>query len=123
VWLLLLRSGSRPAATFETTAVKRPESGTKGTSGGITTGTTGTIIAGMIAKTAGTGVGGLKDMTFIVPSTNSTGRSREHTGDIATNIRIATIDANSSALSLRDNSRDGRSYDYPGAVPSVSAPR
>ena len=75
-----------------------PESGTKETSGGITTGTTGTIIDGITAKTAGTGAGGLKGMKLIVPSTNSTERSREHTGSIATNIRIVTIAASSPVL-------------------------
>jgi hypothetical protein len=72
-----------------------PESGTKETSGGITTGTTGTIIDGTTAKTAGTGAGELKGMRLIVPSTNSTERSRGHTGGIATNIRIVTIAASS----------------------------
>jgi hypothetical protein len=101
-----------------------PESGTKGTSGGITTGAIGTIIDGIAAKTADTGAGGLKGMKLIVPSTNFTGRSREHTGSFATNIRMVTIAANSPVLSLRDNFRDGRPlYDYPGIVPSVSAPR
>jgi hypothetical protein len=76
-----------------------PESGTKETSGGITTGTTGTIIDGTTAKTAGTGAGGLKGMKLIVPSTNSTERSRVHTGSIATNIRIVTIAASSPVLS------------------------
>jgi hypothetical protein len=96
-----------------------PESGTKETSGGITTGATGTIIDGIAAKTAGTGAGGLKGMKLIVPSTNFTERSREHTGSIATNIPMVTIAANSSVLSLR---RDGRPlYGYPGTVPSVSA--
>jgi hypothetical protein len=76
-----------------------PESGTKETSGGITTGTTGTIIDGTTAKTAGTGAGGLKGMKLIVPFTNFTERSREHTGSFATNIRIVTIAANSPVLS------------------------
>jgi hypothetical protein len=95
----LLRWESRPATIFGTTAVKMPESGTKETSGGITTGTTGTIIDGTTAKTAGTGAGELKGMKLIVPSTNSTERSREHTGSIATNIRIVTIAASSPVLS------------------------
>jgi hypothetical protein len=69
-----------------------PESGAKDA---ITIGTTGTITDGIAAKTAGTGAGGLKGMKFIAPSTNSTGRSREHTGSIATNIRIVTIAADS----------------------------
>jgi len=93
-------------------------------SGGITTGTTGTIIDGITAKTAGTGAGGLKGMKFIAPSTNCTERSREHTGSIATNIRIVTIAADSPVLSLPDNLRDGRPlYDYPGTVFSTSVPR
>src|ERR1700693_5432517 len=75
-----------------------PESRTKGTSGGITTGATGTIIDGIAAKTAGTGAGGLKGMKLIVPSTNFTESSREHTGSFATNIRMVTIDANSSVF-------------------------
>jgi hypothetical protein len=95
----LLRWESRPAAIFETTAVKMPESGTRGTSGGITTGTTGTIIDGITEKMAGTGAGGLKGMKLIVPSTNSTERTRGHTGNIATNIRIVTIAASSPVLS------------------------
>ena len=74
-----------------------PESGM--TRGGITTGATGTIIDGTTAKTAGIGGGELKGTKPIVPSTNSTGRSREHTGSIATNIRIVTIAASSPVLS------------------------
>jgi hypothetical protein len=73
-----------------------PESGTRETSGGITTGTTGTIIDGITEKMAGTGAGGLKGMKLIVPSTSSTERSREHTGNTGTNIRIVTIAASSS---------------------------
>jgi len=75
-----------------------PESGRKGTSGGITTGTTGIIINGIIAKTAGIGVGGLKGMKLIVPFTNFTERSRENTGSFVTSIRIVTLAANSHAL-------------------------
>lgn len=77
-----------------------PESETKGTSGGITTGATGTIIDGITAKTVGTGAGGLKGMRLIVPSTNFAERNREHTGSIATNIQMVTIAANSPVLSL-----------------------
>src|ERR1700719_1976664 len=102
-----------------------PESETRGTSGGITTAITGTIIDGITMKTAGTGAGGLKDMKLIVPSTSSTERSREHIGSIVTNIQIETIAANTPVLSPRDNSQDGRSlYDHPARhVPTVSAPR
>jgi hypothetical protein len=106
---------SKPATVFKTTAVKMPESETKGTSGGITTGTTETIIDGITTKTPGTGAGGLKGMKRIVPSTASTESNREHTGSIVTNIRIVTIGADLPVLSRRDNSRDGRPlYDYPG---------
>ena len=77
-----------------------PESETKGTSGGITTGATGTIIDGITAKTVGTGAGGLTGMRLIVPSTNFTERNREHIGSIATNIQMVTIAANSPVLSL-----------------------
>jgi hypothetical protein len=76
-----------------------PQSGTRGTSGGITTAITGTIIDGTTAKTAGTGAGELKGMKLIVPSKNSTERSRGHTGSIATNIRIVTIADGAPALS------------------------
>jgi hypothetical protein len=95
----LLRWGSRPATIFGTTAVKIPASGTKGTSGGITTATTGTIIDGITTKTAGTGAGELKGMKLIVPSTNSTESNREPIGSIATNTRIVTIAASSPVLS------------------------
>jgi hypothetical protein len=107
---------SKPATVFKTTAVKMPESETKGTSGGITTGTTETITDGITTKTPGTGTGGLKGMKRIVPSTDSTESNREHTGSIATNIRIVTIVADVPVLfPRRDNSRDGRPlYDYPG---------
>ena len=100
-----------------------PESGTRGTSGDITTAITGTIIDGITTKTAGTGAGGVKGMKLIVPSTSSTERSREHIGSIVTNIQIETIAANTPVLSPRDNSQDGRSlYDHPARhVPSVSA--
>jgi len=95
VWLLLFRQGCRPATIFGTTAVKTPESGTKGTSGVITTGVTGNIINGIAAKTAGTGFGGLKGMKLIVPSINFTERSKGHTGSIAMNTLMVTIAANS----------------------------
>jgi hypothetical protein len=98
-----------------------PESGTRGTSGGIPTAITGTIIDGITMKTAGTGAGGLKDMKLIVPSTSSTERSREHIGSIVTNIQIETIAANTPVLSPRDNSQDGRSlYDHPARTCPLS---
>jgi hypothetical protein len=65
----------------------------KETRGGTTTATTGTTISGMTAKTAGTGTGGRKGTRLIVPSTRCAARSREHTGSIATNIRIVTTAA------------------------------
>jgi hypothetical protein len=76
-----------------------PESGTKETRGAITTATTGTTINGITGKMAGTGIGGRNGTRLIVPSTRCGARSREHTGNIATNIRIVTIAANSPVLS------------------------
>ena len=73
-----------------------PESGTRETRGGTTTEATATTIAGMTAKTAGTGAGERKGMKLIVPLTNSIERGREHTGSIATSIRTVTIAAKSS---------------------------
>jgi hypothetical protein len=58
-------------------------------------------------------------MKLIVPSTNSTESNREHTGSIATNIRIVTIAADLPVLSLtRETPGDGRPlYNYPCIVP------
>ena len=104
---LVSRSDSKPATVFKTTAVKMPESEAKGTSTGIMTGTTKTIIDGITTKTPGTGAGGLKGMKRIVPFTDSTESNGEHTGSIVTNIRIVTIGADLPLLSRRDDSRDG----------------
>jgi hypothetical protein len=71
---------------------------TKEIRGGATIATRGTTIDGMTAKTADTGIGGRKDTRLIAPSTWYGARSREHTGSIATNIRIVTIAASLPVL-------------------------
>jgi hypothetical protein len=66
---------------------------------------------------------GLKGMELIVPSTNSTKRSRELIGSIATNIRIVTIAGNSRGLPVPNDSRDSLPFTTIPASSSVSALR